>query len=263
VSNETGSLPVPAYLSPSSIETFRQCPLKYKLSRIDKLPDPPTEATIMGNFVHSVLEDLLAVPAAERTIPTARLLMANQWHTAYSDRVSEILMHSEKAIHKFRWNSWWCIENYFKIEDPSAIDSKGIEHELNGFIEDVPLKGFIDRWHEEEAGICISDYKTGKTPKPRYANNKFFAMTVYADLLSKETEKPVSKIELLYLKDGVRMDKPITNGLLSDMREIVTTTYREVKVRCSTGEFEPTRNTLCDWCNYKPICPVWETNYRK
>lgn len=263
MSDADGVFPVPAYLSPSSIDTFRQCPLKYKFSRIDKIPDPPTEATLMGNFVHSVLEDLFSLSPEDRTLSSARTLMASQWANNYSTPVVEILDNSERSIHQFRWNSWWCVENYFKIENPSDIQSKGVEHELNGFIDDVPIKGFIDRWQEEPQGVCISDYKTGKTPKKQYADGKFFAMTLYADLLSAEINKPVFKIELLYLKDGVRMIKLINDETTAEMREIVKTTYEQVKIRCSTGDFEPVRNNLCDWCNYKTICPAWDTKYRK
>ena len=44
----------PPHLSPSSMGTFEQCPLKFKYSKIDMLKDDPTEATLMGNFVHDV-----------------------------------------------------------------------------------------------------------------------------------------------------------------------------------------------------------------
>lgn len=212
----------------------------------------------MGNFVHSVLEDLFLLQPEERTVSTARGLMAHQWSTNYAEPVTEVLKNSERAIHQFRWNSWWCVENYFKMEDPSVVGSRGVEHELNGFIDGVPLKGFIDRWQEDEEGISISDYKTGKTPKQMYVDGKFFAMTLYADLLSAEIGEQVSKIELLYLKDGVRISKSLTDDATASMRETVKSTYEQVKVRCSTGEFEPIRNTLCGWCNYKTICPAWQ-----
>ncbi|MGA0152949.1 MAG: PD-(D/E)XK nuclease family protein, partial [Ilumatobacteraceae bacterium] len=48
----------PAYLSPSSIGTYRDCPQKFKFSRIDGLKEPPTWATHLGTFVHDVLEHL-------------------------------------------------------------------------------------------------------------------------------------------------------------------------------------------------------------
>jgi len=35
-------LKAPAYLSPSSITTYRDCPQKFKFSRIDGIKEPPS-----------------------------------------------------------------------------------------------------------------------------------------------------------------------------------------------------------------------------
>ena len=50
---------LPKYLSPSSIGTFNQCPMRYKYAKLDKIPEPSTEPQILGSFVHEILEDLL------------------------------------------------------------------------------------------------------------------------------------------------------------------------------------------------------------
>ncbi|MSV58070.1 MAG: exodeoxyribonuclease V subunit beta, partial [Actinobacteria bacterium] len=38
-------LETPEYLSPSSIATYRDCPMKFKFSRIDRIVEPPTWQT--------------------------------------------------------------------------------------------------------------------------------------------------------------------------------------------------------------------------
>lgn len=252
-------LVAPAYLSPSSIEAFRQCPLKFKYSRIDRLVDPPTEATTMGSFVHAVLEDLFRAPAADRTLPVAKTLMAEQWRNEWQEKAEEVLHNNENALHQFRWKSWWCVENYFGMEDPSSFDVSGIEHELLGPLGEttVSIRGFIDRWHHTDDGIVISDYKTGKTPQKRFQGDKFFQLLVYADMLASERNSPVSKIELLYLKDGVRLSRKVDVGEVEAMRETVVQVHRGIHERCAQGVFEPTPNRLCDWCSYKAICPAW------
>lgn len=259
---ETGGvLKPPPYLSPSSIETFRQCPLKFKYSRIDRLFDPPTEATVLGSFVHAVLETLYALPSEQRTLAEAKAIMGNLWSVEWGFTASEVLKENEKALHNFRWQAWWCIENYFALENPTQIDPKGIEHELNSRISSVPIKGFIDRWHREKSGIVISDYKTGKTPRPPYVEPKFFQLLVYADILGSELQEQVTRVELLYLKDGVRLQLSNRNEIaekIASMREVVAETHTAVIDRCNKGEFEPTVNKLCDWCSYKSFCPAWQ-----
>jgi putative RecB family exonuclease len=250
-------LPLPARLSPSSIETFRQCPLKFKFSRIDKLREPPTDATTLGSFVHAVLEDLYALPAAERTLATARTLMATQWHENWAAQAEEILSFDTDAIHRFRWQAWWCVENHFAIENPQRLEPGGIETELVGEIDGVPMRGFIDRWDRQRSGLKVVDYKTGKTPRPQWASGKFFQLLIYADMLAARTGEPVTNLELQYLKDGVPLRRTVTPSELDEMRRIVTEAYDGIRTRGEAGQFEPTPNRLCDWCHFKPMCPAW------
>ena len=64
----------PPHLSPSSMGTFRQCPLKWKYNKIDKIPDPSGKEALMGNFVHDVLEELYGLPPEERSQAQAQSL---------------------------------------------------------------------------------------------------------------------------------------------------------------------------------------------
>ena len=98
--------------------TFEQCPLKFKYSKIDLMQEDPTEATLMGNFVHDVLEALYHVESTYRTEDEAKLLAAQLWENGWSDRVKP-WVRGDEALRMFRWKSWWCIQNLWKIEEPT------------------------------------------------------------------------------------------------------------------------------------------------
>ena len=253
----------PQYLSPSSISTWQQCPLKFKYSRIDKLVDPPTDATVLGNFVHDVLEALLRLPANDRTLAAARDVMRDLWQGEYEAKAEHVLEVAYPAsqmstkIHEFRWKAWWCVENYFTMEDPASVEFEGLEDYVTGSIGRVPMRGFIDRWHRSDDGIVIGDYKTGKTPKPQWRGDKFQQLTIYALLLADIHKTPVASMELLYLKDGVRLTQPVETPTLTAVAESIETVYDELLTACQTGEFATKKARLCDWCAYKPFCPAW------
>lgn len=253
----------PEYLSPSSISTWQQCPLKFKYGRIDKLVDPPTEATVLGNFVHDVLEALLRLPAVERNETSARNLLRQVWQTEYEEKVEGVLSSTvspkrmEKVIHEFRWKAWWCIENYFVMENPSVQAFDGLEDYVTGSIGQVPMRGYIDRWHRGDDGIVIGDYKTGKTPKPQWQGDKFQQLSIYALLLEQIHNESVASLELLYLKDGVRLTQPVEKPTLTAVAESIETVYDELLTACETGEFITKKSHLCGWCAYKPFCPAW------
>jgi putative RecB family exonuclease len=244
----------PPYLSPSQIETFSTCPLKWKFSRIDKIKEPPTEATVMGNFVHEVLEELYRLPVDDRTQDTARSIMRDRWDMKFEAEANKVLTEGHR---EFRWRSWWCIETYFKMEDPQSFTPKGIEFGLDGNIGKVRLKGFIDRFDSGPDGLEVVDYKTGKVPPPNFQDAKFFQLLLYADLLAAKKREPVSKVHLLFVKDGVRLTEEVTPETLAPMREKVQTTFEAIAEGCRTGEFTPKVSKLCDWCHFKPQCPAW------
>ena len=250
-------LVAPEYLSPSSINTFRQCPLRYKFSRIDKLPEPPTEASLMGNFVHEVLEELYAADPDLRDQDLARKFARKLWDEKYLDMVDGYV-HPSK-YNDFRWNAWFCIENLFKLEKPSETELDGIEFEVNTTIEGVRVKGFIDRFvvDETDGMIVVSDYKTGKVPSPKWEEDKFFQLSVYAASMASMEVGDVKRIELLYLKKPTVISRQITQQRLNDAVETIVQTKKGIDERCESGNFEPVKSVLCNWCTFKSTCPAW------
>lgn len=247
----------PPHLSPSSIATFQQCPLKFKFSRIDGLVEPPTEATLRGNFVHSIFESLYGSPSDQRTIEHAREISRQVWEEEYKERASVLLRRDEAALREFRWTSWWCVENLFAMETPSEIELDGIETPLDWFLSGVKIKGFIDRWQRDGDSITIGDYKTGKVPNPRYQENKFFQLLLYGAVLKEQLDLDVKRVELLFVRDGVKLSHDATPADFESVIETVVSVKSEIDARCESGEFETNRSRLCDWCSFKPICPAW------
>ena len=250
-------LQAPEYLSPSSIGTFRQCPLQFKLSRIDKIEQLPTEETLLGNFVHDVLEVFYSVSPEDRTIGTVKALSATIWNEyGWQEKVEPYL--KKMSLNSFRWNAWWCIENLFRIEDPLQTFPSGIEDEVIGEISGVKMRGFIDRWADNGEEISISDYKTGKTPQAKYSKPKFFQLVVYAHLLGAMKNKPVTNLNLLYLKDGTHLQMSPTQEEMEEVAVTVRSVKDDIDARCISGQWEAVPSILCDWCSYKKtICTYW------
>jgi putative RecB family exonuclease len=247
----------PPYMSASSIDTFLQCPLKYKLSRIDKLADPPTPATVLGNFVHSVMEDLFALPPEERTPGVVRTLLSERWENEYKEIASSVT----SELKEMKWKAFWCLENYFEMEDPTKVNvtSENIETELNVEVAGVPIKGFVDQWRDIGNGLLVRDWKTGKSPRrPEWAESKFLQLLIYADGLSSLIGKPAALVSLYFVADKVKLEKEVTQDALEEMRAVVARTRAGVLERCETGEFEPVPQKLCNWCSYQSICPAFK-----
>jgi putative RecB family exonuclease len=251
------NLIAPTYLSPSSMSTYRQCPQKFKFNKIDLIPDPSNHWAVLGNFVHDVLEEFYKLEPQLRTIFSARAIAKDMWESKWSEETSKVIF-TEKEIKEFRWSAWWCIENLWRLENPETISPVGIEYELNGEVAGVMLRGFIDRYTYSNGTtmLTVSDYKTGKTPKLD-VEEKFLQLLIYAKLLSSLGVGDVDKIELLYLKDGIKLEKKVTDKDFKRVVEYIQESKNMVDESCASGFFEARKSYLCNFCSYKKICPAW------
>lgn len=215
--------------------------------------------TLMGNFVHEVLETMYRdFPPEERTLPLAREICRTRWADGeWEQRVIPYLKNT--SLNEFRWMSWWCIENLFTLEDPTLIIPTGIEHELNSELNGVRVKGFIDRWTADGSIAKITDYKTGKTPNPRFSGSKFFQLTLYAALLAQDYEFNSYELELLYLKDGVRLTNTPTKSEIQAAIDTVVQVKEQINESNDNNSWKAVPTKLCDWCIFKSsICTYWK-----
>ena len=253
---------VPVYLSPSSIGTYRSCPQKFKLSRIDRIPEPPTWATHLGTFVHEVLEHLYQQPAESRTIEGLRTLAGSLWTD--NEWESKVLALAERKgePRDFKVAAFACMTNLWRLEDPSLTELDGMEHEVNCEVEGVALKGYIDRFvFADDGTVVISDYKTGKVPNPRFTpeNDKFFQLLAYALMLDASDQETTSKVQLLYLNEPVVHELEVTPQRLSVATGTIVETKEAVDASLASGDFHCNVTKLCDWCHYKAtkVCPAF------
>jgi len=210
----------------------------------------------MGNFVHEIFEALYAMPPKSRTVGAAKEAARVLWNDKYEELASEII--HQRDHNAFRWKSWFCVENLWAIEDPTTTTVDEIEFELNGPLAGVNMKGFIDRFYwDENNKIVVGDYKTGKVPSPKWEDDKFTQLFIYAALLEDLGIGNVSEVQLIYLKGPKMLKREVTRSSLDAVRETVVSVKSEIDARCETGNFETKTGPLCNWCYFKPNCPAW------
>src|SRR5881394_3318851 len=175
-------------LSPSRASDFKQCPLLYRFRAVDRLPEVPTKAQLRGTLVHSVLERLFALPAAERVPPRARELLGPAWTELSADRPEWTeLFDGEKTDDHAEWlrSAEKLLDAYFELEDPRRLEPEACE--LHVEIElgsGVLLRGYIDRLDVAPTGeIRVVDYKTGRSPSEFFEAKALFQMKFYALVL--------------------------------------------------------------------------------
>ena len=252
----------PEYLSPSSIGTFRDCPQKFKLSRIDRIVEPPTWATHLGSFVHEVLEHLYQEPSEQRTKDALRAIAADRWNVGEWEKKVLDLSEPLGAPRDFKIAAFECMSNLWNLENPTEVELDGMEHEVLTHVEGVPMKGYIDRFvFGDDGSVIISDYKTGKIPNEKFTSedDKFFQLLAYALMLESSDQETTSRVQLLYLKHSVVHEIEATPVKLTIAKATIVETKEALDAACTTENFHCNVTKLCDWCFYKKSgkCPAF------
>ncbi|NND74794.1 MAG: PD-(D/E)XK nuclease family protein [Ilumatobacter sp.] len=252
---------VPLNLSPSRVSSFTSCPMQFRFSSIQKLPEPPGVATTKGTIVHRALELLFVRPAAERT-PDALVADLDTALTEYGTHPDYVgLRLDDDAAASFRRDCSTLTERYFAMEDPTSVREIGLELWLTAPVGALTLRGIIDRLElDEHGGLVVTDYKTGRAPSGRYEQKSLAGVHFYAFLCHAVFDRIPAKIRLMYLQTGETIE---TVPSAQSVRFITTRTkavWTAIERACTTGEFRPNTSNLCNYCAFQQWCPAFDGN---
>lgn len=238
-----------------------QCPLLYRFRVIDKLPEKPSEAATRGTLVHAVLERLFDDPAVERTAPRARSMVPGQWDRLLESRpeLGELFAGDEDGERLTRWLSEaeQLVERWFSLEDPTRLEPAERELFVETELESgLRLRGVIDRVDVAPSGeVRIVDYKTGKAPRPEYAEGALFQMKFYALVIWRLKRVVPRRLQLVYLGSGdVLTYDPVVADLERIERKLLAL-WEAIRLATETGDWRPRPTKLCGWCDHQSVCP--------
>jgi putative RecB family exonuclease len=247
---------VPTSLSPSRVEAFINCPLAFRFSSIEKLPEPPSVATTRGSLVHRALELLFHHPAPERTplnLESAvdAALLEYREHPDYTE-----LGLSESAAVQFDVDCRDLSRRYLEMEDPGAVTEVGVELRLEADLNGLQLRGIIDRLDKDESGqLTVVDYKTGRAPGPKYEAKSLQGVHFYALLCEKVYGQRPKEVRLMYLKSAQQIAVTPTTQSLQHTTRRTLAVFDAVEKACTTGHFAPKQSALCRSCSFQRWCP--------
>jgi len=248
-------------LSPSRAADFMTCPLLYRFRVIDRLPEPPTEATARGTLVHAVLERLFDLPAAERTPEAARGMLLPEWERLAAAEPDLAALPGDDDAERETWfrSAAAIVDSYFTLEDPRRLEPA----ERECYVETVlasglRLRGYIDRLDVAPGGaIRIVDYKTGRAPREAYEASALFQMKFYALVIWRLRGQVPRLLQLMYLAEGqVLRYVPDESDLLATERK-VTALWQAIERAGAGGDWRPRPGRLCEWCSHKALCPAF------
>jgi putative RecB family exonuclease len=249
-------LALPTSLSPSKVSSFRDCALAFRYSAIDRLPEPPTVPAAKGTVVHKALELLFGLDPDARTLDAALALLPDAERAVLDGEEYTSLEVPDRGA--FSASAADLITRYFQLEDPRVIRPVGLELMLEAELGGVRLRGIIDRLEEDDdGGLIVTDYKTGRVPGDRYEQGKLGGVHFYAYLCETVLGRRPSRIQLLYLGQPVAIVAEPSDQSIRGLERRVSAIWTAVERACEQEDFRPKPGRLCDWCSFKEHCPAF------
>jgi putative RecB family exonuclease len=251
-------VPLPRSLSPSKVTSFCSCPLAFKFSVIDRIPEPPSPATVKGTLVHRALERLFWYhDRGDRSKAVAFTELDQAWEEMQSDDEYLSLGQTESESMEFLDDAATLVGHYFELEDPDQAVAVGVELMLEADLDGMLLRGIIDRLDVDEAGeLVVVDYKTGRAPRETQEHGRLSAVHTYALLCERVLGRRPSRVKLLYLRDRLTIEAVPSTQSTRGTGIRTTAVWRAISRACESDDFRPSVSALCSYCSFRHLCPA-------
>lgn len=249
----------PSTLTPSKITAFTSCPLAFRFSVIDRLPEPPSLPALRGTLVHRALQLMFTyLEAGARSRQAAEeFLDATFSEAAAQEEMTELGLGPEGGD-ALRRQAGILLDRYFEIEDPNSVRPAGLELDLHVEVDGVVLRGIIDRLDVLEDGrFAVVDYKTGRAPRAEQSRSRLSGVHMYALLCEHVLGVRPAVVRLLYLRDRVVVSAEPSDMSMRAVRQRAGAVWRAIERACETSDFRPSPSGLCGWCAFRQNCPVF------
>jgi RecB family exonuclease len=240
------------YMSNSRFSLYLECPLRYRLRYVDKLPEAPHDYFSLGRTVHSALEAFVR-PLTQRPDPPAPMSV-EELYAVYDSVWERSGYQSESKEHENYAAGKEMIRKFHAKYIASPPTPLFVEQELTAPMQGFSIMGIIDRVDlTPEGALRIVDYKTGKRVSQKDADESKQLM-IYQTLAESTYSLPVASLSLYHTVTGKEYDTPRRSD--DEVFALITQMSRVVD-DIRADRFEPNKGEWCRRCEHRSICPAW------
>jgi ATP-dependent DNA helicase UvrD/PcrA len=235
-------------LSASAIDSYKLCPLRFKLEREWRIPSEVSAALQYGASIHRVLRTYYDSVRYGRPKSDDELIQQFRDDLA-SEAITDPYQHDlyeQQGITQLR--------EFLATARHSQAEVLHTEEYFSIKIGSTTLVGRIDRMDRAaDGGVAIVDYKTGK-PKSQEDADDSLQLSLYA-LAAKEKWGYIPDRLVFHNLDG---NTAVGTQRTSIELEKTRCEVEEIAVKIAAGKFDPKPGFHCIFCAYRSLCPKTE-----
>ncbi len=247
--------------SPSRLDSYEDCPRRYRYRYVDRIKrDARSIEAFLGTCVHKALEELYRAlmngrePKAKQVLGT----FESEWEAHWSE---DIRIRDGSSPDDWRRIGIKCLKGFFEASSPfDPSPAHEVERQVDFPVEvdghEYRIAGFIDRLTRRPDGVVeIHDYKTSATLPTQEQVDRDRQLAVY-DMAVRHAWPDTRDVRLVwhYLRFGKTLESCRTPEQRAALGEEIGGLIARIK---RDREFHPRRSALCDWCEYRDLCPLF------
>ena len=239
--------PVAIEISPSDLQAYRVCPLRYRFGRVDRTPPVKRPSGTIGTALH------LALEAHYR--PTGPGGDGQALVRRFESELTRLgvadTAEGKQALERGRKH----LPEYDDKVRKRGTDIRGVERRFTMPLGRHTVRGRVDRIdHRSDGGVSgflMVDYKSGKPPSAPGVGDENIVLALYIQA-AQEKGAATRGARLEYVLDGeFRVFDPDPGELVGLVGEA-----QDLADRAASGDFEPTPGFHCRSCDYQLLCPA-------
>ena len=269
------------HYSYSQINTFINCPQKYKLLYIDKIKSKKEGIeAFVGKVVHEVLEFIYKNKIEYLIWDKVEDIYYEIWSSRWHDKIfyfNRTMIFENNKFNKSKYKEYnqayfkklglEYIRNYYIVNHgPNLNMDFVIDTEVLSFvnINKYNFKTIIDRIDKTESSLEIHDYKTGR-PKSKGELKNDMQLPIYQLALIDKYPNREIYLNWHFLKEKniekqhIRLKKDATeiNSIINKISDIVENIIKSKNSKLDEDTFPAKASFLCNWCY------LWENCSKK
>jgi putative RecB family exonuclease len=250
--------------SPSSINTYFQCPRKYFFIYNLKMPTSPSIHLVRGTIAHSVLENLFVIEPAilsenfENELKIISLeLLKKYW--AENKKDLDCLGLLEEELNRYYEETQMMMLNWIShfVKKIKKETSKGLsiseafvklkpQTEVLYNSDEFMIRGYIDAIEEIDGEIRLMDYKTSK--KSEITKEYRLQLGIYALMYQLKHGIKPHKVGIYFLKDAEKIME-VDEDLIQNAKFMIEQIHMSTDGMDEIHQYPKKESPLCKWSN--------------
>lgn len=247
----------------SALETFGQCPRKFKFEKIERIQTVERVAAhiYLGEVIHRALARLYEAAAQGKLLELNDLLAVYDADWDKPARSGIVCMDESFTVDDYILSGREMLTRYYSKYQPFGGGTLlGVERQIPFTLDGTPFRfnARIDRlWKRPDGVVEIWDYKTGRE-LPRKTDLRFRLQMGLYHLAVKQNWPQFER--LMVAVHALRQDEIISDMMSDDEVDEIAERFKveifETLAAERTDNYPTREGHHCRWCDYLALCPA-------